>query len=972
MKRILSLILVVLILSGLFVMPASAETAEDDGIVKILLIGGSFGRDTADDMGYILKGYKEENFLMGRLAKANTTLKDHYTYCAGGSEVYTYYETHYNQPTADYDQNKVSGIKTAAAAAERHEWDYVILHTTAIDCGLPSKFVDEEGNSYVDLFVKFMKTIEPNAKYVWNTTWQPPETTVNGKTPLSGLRENFDGDSLKMYKAVTDCARQYAEPYVDMVIPANTAIQNLEGLGMPESTIYRDQTHLNTTYGCYAVGILTLSKLLGVTPEELSSAYRNENISDENLEIILNAVKYALADPYVSYTTAESIINELIFSYRPSFFEGKSEAEAKTMLKNVINPAVLYTGAVIDEEDIAISDYKTDANFTFSCKLSESFAVSDKNVVISPSFTVTPSVKSGSSIPVIGKLDFTFDMVMKEETLTTQNILLKESVKSPGEGEDTFYPRNYTGEYNAETKTYTITFDEGDIPSGVDFTVEFTTNILSEDDVALEAPVAFTYTTEWGEYYINENFSRYSVGDSLTQNKTTKKILLPYQYSGQTYGGSSTTPRIKNDTDGVQAMWAKGYHESRDGSGYLWGIRRDYLPMARTFFTEIETEFLFTGDEGSAYAIGNTMFLIREAANGKHYLCYSKPGNGAPGSATALATAEAIPLTEVKENVKTTVKYVVYRDKNSSEVRNRYLYKLYYAEGEQELAEVTSIIDTAETGISFVTDITADTVIKTKDFTSPVQLANAKNYYFDSKEATSTTTGFSNFGVVATKATLSAELWIYSFKYKAYDAIKTTSPINEAKNVPLSADAVLTFDTDMDEDSLENIKVEWVDMLSEVTYQGTYDKTNKTYTLDFDETPAHRVTYRLIFPSTLKTASGHDVEVTEDLSFVFEDRITKFEEGAGSVTGNTFAKTVNLTNPNPGAVVLAVYSGGKFLGVDVSEITTAEDKLKEIPLSVTEDTIADTSKTIEYKIMYFKNLQTITPYFEKITGNVNR
>ena len=961
MKKFLSIILAFTMMLGVFVMPAFAETAADDEIVKILLIGGSFGRDTADDMGYLLKGYKGENFLVGRLAKANTTLKDHYTYCSTGGEVYTYYETTSSQPTADYNQNIVSGIKTAEAACERHEWDYVILHTTAIDCGLASKFVDEENTSYVDLFVKFMKTIEPNAKYVWNTTWQAPETVVNGNSVMSGLKENFGGDSLLMYKSVSDCVKTYAEPYVDMVLPAHSVLQNLEGLGVAEDQIYRDHTHLNLTNGCYAVGLLTVCKLLGATPEEVASTYRNDSITDEMFAAIKKAVACAIAEPYKSYTTAKKIISEQIYNYRPTALEGKSEAEFKTLLIEKLAPMVLNTGVALSVENLTINDYKTDASFSFTYKFTDEILTEELPVVVSSAFTITPSVASESEIDAVSELKFTFNMEMKEETINKTNILLYEEVKSSTA--PTWSERVHKGEYSAENKTYTVKFNEGDIAPGQRYKIEFSNAIESESGVTMDEAASFIYKVKWGEYYINENFSRFKTGSQLNTNNSDQKSLIPFQYRYQTFGGSCVRPKIMEE-NGKKYMYASA---SRAGAvSYEWGYRQEYLPEynQRTYFTEYELDFKIEGTGNDYYYVWTNYLMVKkDTTDGKYYLWYATGSPSVSAGSGNAATYFANSYTkvgniEIPQGEEIKLKLIVYRVKYKSSSRAAYIYRM-------ELERTVEGVKKTE-----VADFSANPLTTTK-VTSSHFFDNIGSYQGTYQFAVGARpVSYTDEEGKTVTPTETAKMWIYSIKCKPYDALKLTEPLNEAKNVPVDADAVLTFDTDMDEESLKNITVEWVDMLTDVTYQGTYDKTNKTYTLDFDETPAYRTTYRIIFPTTLKTASGHNIEVDEKLSFMFEDRVTKFDEGDGSVSGKTFNKLARIENPNPGQVVLATYAGGKLLGADVVEITTAEDIIKDVPLSVTADDIADENKAITYKIMYFKSFDNIYPYFDAIDGNV--
>ncbi len=93
MKKVLSLVLAFVLTLGLFTMPASAAadvsglTGEDD-CLDILLVGCSYGRDSMQDVSYMLKGLGID-FILGRLFMGSTSIKTHYERAAADEPLYS-------------------------------------------------------------------------------------------------------------------------------------------------------------------------------------------------------------------------------------------------------------------------------------------------------------------------------------------------------------------------------------------------------------------------------------------------------------------------------------------------------------------------------------------------------------------------------------------------------------------------------------------------------------------------------------------------------------------------------------------------------------------------------------------------------------------------------------------------------------------------------------------------------------------
>lgn len=978
MKKIVSLMVTFVLMLGVFTMPASAAVdvsglTGDDDCLEILLVGCSYGRDTMQDASYMLKGLGI-NYILGRLFMGSTSIKTHYEKAAADESLYsTYHEANPTIPGVEYNQNLISGVTKLSQALQRRDWDIIILQTTTGVVAQPETYVNEDGESYAKLLGDLVLKSDPQAKLGWNMVWANPETVIEGNSVSSIVKNTFEGNSTRMWDGITESVKAHVMPYVkgegasedaifDYIIPSGTVIQNAEGLGLTEAQLYRDNCHLSTSHACFGVGLAATSAMIGVTPEEAAAAYSTKTSVADTKETLIKAAELALESPFISVPSAKKIIEDTVFNLRPSELEGKDEAAAKTYLTEKINDLIKYTNIQIEESDLTINDYKADSSFTISVVLDDEFSVENKEIVVSDGFVITPSVASGSKISAVSELQFKFDMDINPETLTTDTVLLKEKIKNAAEGAATHNERLYKSAYDEDSRTFTITFNEGDIAPGGEYTVEFTTGVYSVDDINMENPKEFTYTVRYDDYYINDNFSRFKTGVQLTTSNSVTS-MLPYQFSAHTWTGGGNVPaKIEEDkVSGKKYMHARAKHSSGNHCGYLWGYRLDYLPTMddRALFTEHEVEFKFDGDDNAKYLVWSGHFIVKKAEDGNFYLHYAT--EAAATNVSTMTSASAKPLCKVLEGVNVKVKFVAYRKKVRTGQRDRALYKLFVDNGDG-YKEVKQIVD------SFVTDETTGVVsAKMKDFEPGMALSPHATGLFERPSSNTATDSNGTFGVSSVNGN-QADLYVYSFKYAPYRQVQYT-PENAAENVSVDADVVLKFDFPMNESSLSGITV--TDDGNVVIDDTTrvYDSNTKTYTISFNKTPVYKAYYRVDVPnSTVKTSSGHFVDPVS-FQFQFEPRVLKWKEASGGgIADKTLTKNVDITNADSGKVMLAAYWGGKLIGVDIVDITEPSNTSQPKTLTVTADEIADTTKKISYKIMYFSDFGKIKPLISAIEG----
>ncbi len=528
--------------------------------------------------------------------------------------------------------------------------------------------------------------------------------------------------------------------------------------------------------------------------------------------------------------------------------------------------------------------------------------------------TITPSVASDSEIDTVCDLSFEFNVDMNKDTLNSTNVVLKELIKVADTTADPTYNNRVFDEtkatYNEETKTYTIKFEEGTLAPGNTYVIEFTTSVMTAAEVALTDAVSFTYTTKWGEYYINDDFSRYPVGTKLGTTSASTTTFLPWQWVAASYGNTCTPAQIQ-ENNGEKFVYTKAVNSSSE-VGYAWGFRKDYLPESRTGFTEHEVTFKFDGGDTAMYAIWSYFFMIKQAADGNFYMYVLPYGNSAAGSPTALDTTSATPLFQVEKGIKTKFRFVMYRDSGSS--TTRFLYKLY-----KDDVEVTKVVDTMGTAATNDAEAVATTY---KTFEPGFRMSTYGAHYFN-YVGTSGSTSNVNFALRSAAGDTGAELWVYSFKYKAYTDGITSVPNNGETDVSVNSNIVLTFPFAMNEDTLKNITVS-DDEGNNISYSGTYSTAGYAYTMTLShEAVPYGKTYTVSIPTTVKTKNSgnwqHPLDAT-NIQFKFEEAAKVESTNLDSVVSNGDIKVKFTKAVDPSSLTFALQEEG----IDYTDATTGE------------------------------------------------
>ena len=346
MKKFLALFLALTLCVGLLACGGSGEQknedttpkVEDDGIMKILMIGHSLGNDSTFMLPDIARKNGVEKLVMGVIYHSGCRLGQHVDYIKNDAAQYAYYEydisssqTYWLRADAagnftDYEATMPNDVdiengtiaQTMKFGIQRHDWDVVVMQAGVFEA---AGVID---SSYKLNIAGDIKTIQNYVlendiekgtapKFAWNITWTCPSDDMLNDTYNKWLYTYF-GSADEMYDAITRTAKDVVAPASDWayVLPSGTAMQNARSSKYEPKDLYRDTIHAND-FGRTMIGYVWYCTLFGKSIEEcniapvdshflLDNLLRNTGkdleLTQEQKDILVESVQNALANPY--------------------------------------------------------------------------------------------------------------------------------------------------------------------------------------------------------------------------------------------------------------------------------------------------------------------------------------------------------------------------------------------------------------------------------------------------------------------------------------------------------------------------------------------------------------------------------------------------------------------------------------------------------------------------------------------------
>ena len=326
--------------------PTEPETpkVEDDGIMKILLIGHSLGNDSSFMFPDIYRNEGGENLVMGVLYHSGCRVGQHVDYARADAAQYAYYE--YDISTQDewlradcngYFTPYVPGsandtyiddgsiAQTLKFGISRHDWDLVILQgglfesANIKDSYVSSHKMDLQADIQELRDYVLANDCAPGSvpQFAWNAIWSTPADRAVRKDGTNQLLDLYcGGDDHNLYLEQTKVLQEVVEPSFEWayVFPNGTAIENLKSTKLRDAQIFRDYAHV-TDFGRLVAAYTWYCTLTGTAIEDctipamnhkvlLDSASRNMGmdltLTEEQKNILVEAVSNAIKSPYAT------------------------------------------------------------------------------------------------------------------------------------------------------------------------------------------------------------------------------------------------------------------------------------------------------------------------------------------------------------------------------------------------------------------------------------------------------------------------------------------------------------------------------------------------------------------------------------------------------------------------------------------------------------------------------------------------
>lgn len=344
MKRVITALLAFTLILGVFAGCGTKEAktsqkVEDDGIMKILLIGHSTGMDSAYMLPAVAKNEGVEKLVIGMLYHSGCRLGQHVEYLTTDAAQYAYYEFDIEKQDAwlradsqgnmlacePYAANDIyiedgSIAQTMKFAIQRHDWDIVVMQ------GGSYETANKQDGAYTPNLISDIKTIqdyveandiEPATKpeYAWNMVWgRPTDSSVWRDSDKINMDTHFDGDAMNQRQGFADTAKNIIKPEENFTwfMPSAATLWNAEKLGMTTTELHRDYVH-GTDFTRMMVSYLWYCVLFDKNIDDCSLAPISSKLlfdhkmyntgtdlvlTEDQKVILKTSIKNALADPY--------------------------------------------------------------------------------------------------------------------------------------------------------------------------------------------------------------------------------------------------------------------------------------------------------------------------------------------------------------------------------------------------------------------------------------------------------------------------------------------------------------------------------------------------------------------------------------------------------------------------------------------------------------------------------------------------
>lgn len=277
---------------------------EDDGILKILLIGHSLGLDSGYFFPEVYKETTGKDVVLGMLYHSGCRLNQHVGYINGNIKQYAYYEfdtrvdTNWRRADARSSENAALTFHSVAPGTgndtlinngtigvtmkdgiTRADWDLVVMQAGVFEAAnkndSPSTYQlnIKEDIGIIQQYVldnDIQKLSVP--QFAWNITWSAPsvESGLLNASYNTHMTNFFESDPTAMYNAISDTYTNIVSTAYDWdyLFPSGTALHNGRTV-MTDAQLYRDTIH-SSDFGRLMFAYIWTCQIEGITMDDIS------------------------------------------------------------------------------------------------------------------------------------------------------------------------------------------------------------------------------------------------------------------------------------------------------------------------------------------------------------------------------------------------------------------------------------------------------------------------------------------------------------------------------------------------------------------------------------------------------------------------------------------------------------------------------------------------------------------------------
>lgn len=251
----------------------------DDGIVRILMIGGESPRNELGDQLFHIAEAAGKKVIIGNLYLEGATLSDHWENASQDNKVYDF---RWIDEKGKETNTPQTSIREGVSA---EGWDYISLHQESSESGLP----DSYGTSFTSL-VDYIREKAENfkMKMVLHQNW-----AYQQGADIPGF-DAYHSDQTTMYEAIVDAVSDVAAAAsIDRIVPSGTAVQNGRATILGDH-FTEDGQHLNVL-GYYTVASTWFETLLG--QNVVGNSFKPSGLAAKDIEIAQNVAHAAVEKP---------------------------------------------------------------------------------------------------------------------------------------------------------------------------------------------------------------------------------------------------------------------------------------------------------------------------------------------------------------------------------------------------------------------------------------------------------------------------------------------------------------------------------------------------------------------------------------------------------------------------------------------------------------------------------------------------